>query len=143
VDQTIATSTGGFLSIELACGRTTPIAIKRPTCARFDTHAIWMPCPRLPISTWQHVNEDTTIRHLGPMAQDFHAAFGLGANETSIGTIDADGVALAAIQGLHKLMQRKDVRIGVLEERMQVQQRELDELRQTMRTLHMTLKESI
>jgi hypothetical protein len=35
------------------------------------------------------------------MAQDFHAAFGLGADDKHIATVDADGVALAAIQGLN------------------------------------------
>ncbi len=39
---------------------------------------------------------------MGPMAQDFRAAFGLGVNDTSIVTVDADGVALAAIQGLNE-----------------------------------------
>ena len=41
-------------------------------------------------------------RHIGPMAQDFYAAFGLGQGETTIATVDADGVALAAIQALAK-----------------------------------------
>ncbi len=38
---------------------------------------------------------------MGPMAQDFHAAFGLGVSDKMIDTVDPDGVALAAIQGLH------------------------------------------
>jgi hypothetical protein len=140
--EAISTSTGGYLSN--AGMWTSSSDRRRKTNVRaIDATSILDAVARLPISTWQHVNEDAAIRHLGPMAQDFYAAFGLGANETSIGTIDADGVALAAIQGLHQLMQQKDVRIGLLEERMQVQQRELEELRQTMKTLHMTLKESI
>jgi hypothetical protein len=55
----------------------------------------------LPIATWNYVSQDDSIRHMGPMAQDFHAAFGLGASSNSIDTIDPDGVALAAIQGLN------------------------------------------
>lgn len=54
----------------------------------------------LPISRWSYTAQGPGIRHLGPMAQDFAAAFGLGENTTTIATIDADGVALAAIQGL-------------------------------------------
>ena len=42
------------------------------------------------------------MRHLGPVSEDFHRAFGLGANSRTIGTVDADGVALAAIQGLYR-----------------------------------------
>jgi len=61
----------------------------------------------LPIRTWHYTNEAPAIRHLGPVAQDFHAAFGLGADDKSIGTIDADGVALAAIQGLNQKLEEK------------------------------------
>ena len=42
------------------------------------------------------------------MAQDFYAAFGVGKNETTITTIDADGVALAAIQALHQQLQEEN-----------------------------------
>ena len=45
---------------------------------------------------------------MGPMAQDFHAAFGLGANDVTIATVDADGVALAAIQGLNDKLEREN-----------------------------------
>lgn len=54
---------------------------------------------RLPITQWSYKNEGA-VRHLGPMAQDFRAAFGLGSDEKSIGTVDADGVALAGLQAL-------------------------------------------
>ena len=47
----------------------------------------------VPITTWNYETQDPTIRHMGPMAQDFHAAFGLGESERHIPTIDADGVA--------------------------------------------------
>jgi hypothetical protein len=56
------------------------------------------------------------------MVQHFHEAFGLGINETSIATVDADGVALAAIQGLHQLVKEKDGKI-------EAQQHEIAELR--------------
>ncbi|MFV1981316.1 MAG: hypothetical protein ACC655_09205, partial [Rhodothermia bacterium] len=42
--------------------------------------------------------------HIGPMAEDFFESFGLGGDERYIGTVDADGVALAAIQGLYELV---------------------------------------
>src|SRR5262249_37620819 len=54
----------------------------------------------LPIETWSYLEDPTGTRHLGPMAQDFAATFGLGDDETRIYTIDGQGVALAAIQGL-------------------------------------------
>jgi hypothetical protein len=54
---------------------------------------------------------------MGPMAQDFRAAFGLGVSDELIDSVDPDGVALAAIQGLHELVREKDERIRALEER--------------------------
>jgi hypothetical protein len=64
------------------------------------------------ISTWNYKEQADSIRHMGPMAQDFYAAFGLGLGETTIDTIDPDGVALAAIQGLHALVEEKDAEIA-------------------------------
>jgi hypothetical protein len=52
---------------------------------------------------------------MGPTAQDFYAAYGLGYNNTSISTADADGVALAAAQGLYDLSQEQAARIQQLE----------------------------
>lgn len=70
----------------------------------------------LPISTWNYIDTPDRVRHLGPTAQDFHAAFGLGDTDTGISTIDTAGVALAAIQGLHKEVENRDARIAELEE---------------------------
>ena len=53
----------------------------------------------LPISEWSY-KDAPNQRHLGPMAQDFHAAFGLGRNNTGISTLDTAGVALAGIKAL-------------------------------------------
>jgi hypothetical protein len=56
---------------------------------------------------------------MGPVAQDFHAAFGLGSDDKGISTVDADGVALAAIQALNRKVEEKDARIRELEQRME------------------------
>lgn len=66
----------------------------------------------LPVSEWQYKNQSE--RHIGPMAQDFHAAFGTGRDGRHIATVDADGVALAAIQGLHQLVQERDAEVSRL-----------------------------
>src|SRR5262249_7362198 len=57
---------------------------------------------QVPITTWRYLGQEPSIRHIGPMAQDFSAAFGVGEDERHISTVDADGVALAAIQGLNE-----------------------------------------
>lgn len=54
----------------------------------------------LPISTWNYTSDDSSIRHIGPMAQDFAAMFVVGADDRHIHPLDGQGVALAAIQGL-------------------------------------------
>jgi Chaperone of endosialidase/Head domain of trimeric autotransporter adhesin len=55
---------------------------------------------RVPIREWNYTSQDAGIRHLGPTAQDFRAAFGLGEYERRITSTDADGVALAAVKAL-------------------------------------------
>lgn len=61
----------------------------------------------LPLSEWSYRTAPRE-RHIGPMAQDFRAAFGLGRDETTIATVDADGVALAAIQGLNARLEAEN-----------------------------------
>jgi hypothetical protein len=65
----------------------------------------------LPLATWNYLSEDVAVRHMGPMAQDFYAAYGLGDSDQHISTIDADGVALAAIQGLYEIVQAQEDQI--------------------------------
>jgi hypothetical protein len=62
----------------------------------------------LPLLTWNYQAQDAGIRHIGPMAQDFSAAFGVGEDDKHISTVDADGVALAAIQGLYSLVKSEN-----------------------------------
>jgi hypothetical protein len=55
---------------------------------------------RLPILEWNYTSQAPDIRHMGPTAQAFRAAFGLGESDRHIDTIDADGVALTAAKAL-------------------------------------------
>lgn len=80
-----------------------------------DGRAVVAQLAQIPISTWNYKTQDAAIRHIGPMAQDFAAAFGVGEDNKHISTIDADGISLAAIQGLYQLSQEKDQRIDQLE----------------------------
>ena len=78
-----------------------------------DSRAVLAAVVRLPIERWSYKGE--TARHLGPMAQDFAAAFGLGADDRHIFPLDAAGVALAAIQALHGLVHAQQARLEALE----------------------------
>jgi hypothetical protein len=78
-----------------------------------DSRAVLAAVVALPIERWSY--RDEPARHLGPMAQDFAAAFGLGQDDRHIFPLDAAGVALAAIQGLHALVQAQAARLDALE----------------------------
>jgi hypothetical protein len=82
-----------------------------------DVQTVLNKVGNLPISTWTYKN-NPGVKHIGPMAQDFKATFEVGENETSISTIDRDGVALAAIQALNQLLIEKDNKIAELEARL-------------------------
>ena len=73
----------------------------------------------LPVSRW-NFKEDKSSRHVGPMAQDFYAAFGTGVDDKHIATVDADGVALAAIQGLNQKLEQKETEITDLKRRLEI-----------------------
>jgi hypothetical protein len=80
-----------------------------------NTDAILKKVAELPISTWTYLEEPLTVRHLGPMAQDFRASFGLGDDDRTYHSIDAHGVALAAIQALEHVVKQQEQRIEKLE----------------------------
>jgi hypothetical protein len=69
----------------------------------------------MPVTEWSYTAQDALIRHIGPTAQDFHAAFGLGEDPLRIGTLDADGVALAAVKALEARTRSQAARIDALE----------------------------
>ena len=70
------------------------------------------------IPAWRYKN-DPGSRHIGPMAEDFWAAFGLGRDDAHIALTDKAGVALAAIKGLNQVVQQKDAEIEDLKARIE------------------------
>jgi len=71
-----------------------------------DRDEILAALARLPISTWTYKDEASRARHIGPMAQDFKATFHVGSSDKVISQVDADGVALAALQALSDRVNR-------------------------------------
>ena len=99
----------------------------------------------LPVTTWAY-RSDAATRHMGPVAQDFHAAFGLGDDDRAINHLDESGVALAAIQGLNAkvealaaVLTAREARIATLESTVATmrtdQHSELAQLRALVETL--------
>jgi hypothetical protein len=82
-----------------------------------DEHKVLDSLLEIPIETWNYIAEPDAIRHMGPMAQDFFEAYGLGADDR-LSAIDVQGVALASIQALHEIVEEKDAQIVELEARL-------------------------
>jgi len=71
---------------------------------------------RLPISTWNYKTDDPSVRHIGPMAQDFREAFGVGSSDKVIHTEDVMGVAFASIQALKTILEQQGEKLSELQE---------------------------
>lgn len=80
----------------------------------------------LPVATWHYRADPPEVRHLGPMAQDFRAAFGLWDTDTKIFPLDASGVSLAAIQGLHARVVAAEAENAELRARLERLERRVD-----------------
>jgi hypothetical protein len=98
-----------------------------------DGGDVLMKLVAMPVYAWQPKDgPNANDRHIGPMAQDFYATFGLGHTDKAIGLQDEAGVALAAIRGLNAVVAVKDAKIDALERRLDAQQRTLDEQQRLM-----------
>ena len=97
---------------------------------------------KLDISEWSYkITPD--VRHIGPTAESFYEAFGLGTGGNNISTIDADGVSLIAIQALTQELEKKDLEIQVLTQTLsqEVEQKdqEIKELRDRLNRIEQML----
>ena len=100
--------------------------------APVDSREILARVAAMPIQRW-NFKQDTDTRHIGPMAQDFYAAFEVGTDEKHIATVDADGVALAAIQGLNQLLGEKETALSALRADMEKMQAQISALQQALK----------
>ena len=103
-----------------------------------DAKSVLAKVAAMPITRWHYTN-DAATPHLGPMAQDFHAAFNLGSDDKHIATVDEEGVALAAIQGLNQKLEQqakeKDAEIDLLKRQNDSLAERLNQLEATVREL--------
>jgi len=107
--------------------------------AAVDSRKVLEQLVAMPLSTWNFKGADPRIRLLGPTAQDFHAAFGLGNDDKTIVGTNLHGVALAAVQGLHEIVQANEAQMRVLladkDDQIRAQGRELATLRERLAEL--------
>jgi hypothetical protein len=126
-NQFIAQASGGFALYTAPNGTAGAILVSgsgswsmqsdrnvKSNLSRVDGQALLVRLASLPIEAWNYKEQPESTRHMGPMAQDFHEAFALGEDDRYISTVDAEGVALAAIQALYQLSQEKDRKIEQL-----------------------------
>jgi hypothetical protein len=114
VDQMTAGNTlSGPDTAQMGSAAISDRALKEDVCP-VDVNAVCAAALELPVSNWRYRSDDAWVRHIGPMAQDFAGAFGVGSDDRRIEMVDAFGVALASIQALHKQLEERDAQIDAL-----------------------------
>jgi hypothetical protein len=85
----------------------------------------------VPVSTWNYIGEGRQVRHIGPMAEDFYAAFQLGVTNESIGVQDLAGIAIAAVKALDERtaeLEAKTAEVDALRAQMQLLEERLSRI---------------
>lgn len=123
----ISTSTGAYLSTSGVWTNVSDVNRKHQFTA-ISGEDILARLRHIPVMRWSYRADKPGVQHIGPTAQDFHAAFGLGGDERTIGTVDADGVALASAQALEVRTSRQAAELETLKAQNKELQRRLDDL---------------
>jgi trimeric autotransporter adhesin len=89
----------------------------------------------VPVASWSFVGTDAAVRNIGPMAQDWHAAFPLNPDSLTINQADFDGVNLAAIRALERRTSEQAEQLAEQAVRLRTLEAELQELRAMVRSL--------
>ena len=126
-DAVISTSTGAYLSTSGVWTNTSDVH-KKHLFEAVAGEDVLARLRRVPITRWSYKADKARVRHLGPMAQDFRRAFGLGPDSVSIGTVDADGVALAGVQALDARTRAQATALTALQAENQALRARLDAL---------------
>ncbi len=111
-------TSGMYLSVGGSSWNAVSDRERKENFAPVDVQELVARLAEVPITTWNYKSQDAAVRHIGPMAEDFNALTdGLGGEgEDYINILDADGVALAAIQGLYQLVQEQAAQIAALQQ---------------------------
>jgi trimeric autotransporter adhesin len=130
---TNATVTSG---VTLSAGGSTWNAVsdraRKENFEEVDGEEILVKLREVPVTSWNYIAEGAEVRHVGPMAQDWHAAFRLNDDPLTINQGDFDGVNLAAIQALER-------RTVELREALAARDREVAELQERLARLEALL----
>jgi hypothetical protein len=124
----IDTSTKAFLSLGGIWTNASDMALKTQIKA-VDSKQILNKLSAMPVMSWSYISEGDAITHIGPMAQDFKAAFGIGYDDKTIATVDADGVAFVAIKALHEMVKEQQALIDAQKTALAQLKAAMDELK--------------
>ncbi|HEU0052003.1 MAG TPA: tail fiber domain-containing protein [Longimicrobium sp.] len=115
----VFTNQGLTSGVELAAGGSGWSAVsdrnRKENFLAMDGEELLARLRSVPVTSWNYKTQDASVRHMGPMAQDFRAAFGLGENPLMINSVDIDGVNMAAAQALDARTTEQARRIDALE----------------------------
>src|SRR5690606_31176431 len=118
--------------VELAAGGSSWSVVsdrnRKENFAELDGEEVLTRLREVPVSSWNYRTQEELIRHVGPMAQDFYKAFGLGESDLMINTIDIDGINMAGVKAL-------DVRTAAQAQRIETLESEVAELRARLERL--------
>jgi hypothetical protein len=122
--QLISTSTGAYLGFD---GQWHPGSDRnsKTNIQEIDSQDVLARVVAMPVTQWSYKSEGAGVTHMGPMSQDFFAAFKLGTDDKTIGTVDESGVALAAIQGLNQKLEKQ---LGEKNAQLSLQSQRIQEL---------------
>lgn len=93
----------------------------------------------LPLSQWAYKKEPT-VNHVGPMAQDFYAAFGYGADDKHIAPGDLASVALAGVKELHTMIKQRDEKIEQLTAQLEQQRAQTNAVAARLNNLEVVIQ---
>jgi hypothetical protein len=95
---------------------------------------------KVPVSSWNYKTQPSEIRHIGPMAQDFFAAFKVGESDRLINSLDIDGVNLAGVRALDTRTAKQQAQIEKLEKSNVELKKQNEELLKRLEKLEAKLK---
>lgn len=99
-----------------------------------DPREILSKLEHMPVTEWEY-KHDPHRRYFGPMAQDFHALFGLGNDDKTINTLDADGVLFLSVKGLAEELKERDKTIEELKARNEELSRNIEAINERLNSL--------
>jgi hypothetical protein len=95
----MVTSSGASLTAGGTWTNSSSEALKE-NFTQLDKEEILNKISQLRLEQWNYKVEDDTVKHIGPIAEQFYDLFGLGGSSKTVSSIDPAGIALVGVQAL-------------------------------------------